>query len=63
MQNGDVLTRVEKTNYYITHERPETQPDKFDIIQLNGGLFLVTQKEKEIIYFRSKSIILGNGGM
>ena len=63
MQNGDILTRVEKSNFYIAYEPSEINPNLFDIQPLSGGMFLITQKEKEIIYFRSRSIILGNGGM
>ena len=63
MQNGDILTRVEKTNFHVVYECPENSNDSYEIKPINGGMYLVTQKEREILYFRSKSVVLGNGGM
>ena len=65
MQNGDILTRVEKTNFNIVYESPDlhSQSDLYEVKAIHGGMFLVMQKEKETLYFRSKSVVLGNGGM
>jgi hypothetical protein len=53
MQNGDVITKVEKTAFTISDEGQ---------VPVGNGLFLTMSKEKEVVYFRSKSVILANGG-
>lgn len=58
MNNGDVLTKVEKTHFTIQIQE-NIEPGQVD---LGGGHYLTMNKEKEIIMFRSKSVIMGNGG-
>ena len=58
MNNGDVLTKVEKTIFNIKVQET-MEPGQ---VHLGNGHFLAMSKDKEIVYFRSKSVILGNGG-
>jgi hypothetical protein len=58
MNNGDVLTKVEKTHFTIKIQE-NIEPGQVD---LGNGHFLTLAKEKEIVMFRSKSVIMGNGG-
>ena len=41
MQNGDILTRVEKTPFYIIFELPQVDLKKFEVQELENGIFLV----------------------
>ena len=72
MQNGDVLTKIEKKEFFLqsnnsSQEGPQqedskTIASKYDKVKMNDGMVMYVTKETETMFFRSKSVVIANGG-